>query len=508
MLLPLLIIIIASAATYFAWHSAHTTMEKSVTVAGYVVVLAICYKYISLARVSAGVMESFDVEMPNVDEMLDEERDIAAQNSGSNKATNKNNSTSTSTGNNAEPETEATRPVAPKKTPVEFIRVDDAKRFGEEQLTGLAPMSKGVDGPRTIFPTTESTDVRNNRNNLNNKVGAERFKGDLPGATSRSVDHMPFREETEHFNNISQEKTDGMSSVFNPQIIINNPPGGGSTTGDGSSPFVDEYTTRGDVDRFTGGSHQSSKSNLPKSTIQSYLEPKQDIFNRSQQANDFQDTDAEQAWKWMSKFIAKNRAGPNSSANNNNSATSGGQSSCSVARPYAEENGKFNTATLNNRSFVPGMSYLPPTEWSVPQYHPTYCRSVCPVSNPNTRELPIGIMDHGTPVFALEIGSDGNIAKTEEEVTLTNVGSICPKFVYREYVECPSKLYMGKPTPDTITKPSAGNNNKGSNATPPEVFNKEPPAGTKFMDGWVATIYTEEQQARLGVDEFGNPKKA
>jgi hypothetical protein len=213
----------------------------------------------------------------------------------------------------------------------------------------------------------------------------------------------------------------------------------------------------------------------------------------------------------MSKFIAKNRAGPNSSANNNNSTTSGGQSSCSVARPYAEENGRFNTATLNNRSFVPGMSYLPPTEWSVPQYHPTYCRSVCPVSNPNTRELPIGIMDHGTPVFALEIGSDGNIAKTEEEVTLTNVGSICPKFVYREYVECPSKLYMGKPTPDTITKLSSGsnnNNNKGSNATPPEVFNKEQPAGTKFMDGWVASIYTEEQQARLGVDEFGNPRKA
>ncbi len=505
MLLPLLIIIIASAAVYFAWHSAHTTMEKSVTVASYVVVLAICYKYISLARVSAGVLESFDVEMPNVDEMLDEERDSLANNTANNKSANKKSANNNVSGEDSEPETEPIKPTAPKKTPVEFIRVDDAKRFGEEQLNGLAAMSKGVEGPKTIFPTTESTNAMNSRNNVNNGAN-EKFRGDLPGAASKSVDHMAFDAE-EHFNNISQDKTDGMSSVFNPQIIINNP-GGGSTTGGATSPFVDEYTTRGDVDRFTGGSHQSSASNLPKSRVQSYLEPKQDIFsNDRQQANDFQDTDAEQAWKWMSKFIAKNRAGPSSSGNNNSANNSGGQSSCSVARPYAEEGGRFNTATLNNRSFVPGMSYLPPTEWSVPQYHPTYCRSVCPTSNPNTRELPIGIMDHGTPIFALEIGSDGNIAKTEEEVTLTNVGSICPKFVYREYVECPSKLYMGKPTPDTITRPDSKNSNsKGSNAIPPEIFNKEPPAGTKFMDGWVASIYTEEQQARLGVDEFGNKK--
>ncbi len=505
MLLPLLIIIIASAAVYFAWHSAHTTMEKSVTVASYVVVLAICYKYISMARVSAGVLESFDVEIPNIDEMLDEERDtLANTNTENNKSANKKSANNGDT----EPETDPVRPTAPKKTPVEFIRVDDAKRFGEEQLSGLATMSKGIEGPKTIFPTTESTNARNSRNNMNNR-NSEKFRGDLPGAASRSTDHMSFGGGEEHFNNISQEKTDGMSSVFNPQIIINNP-GGGSTTGGVASPYVDEYTTRGDVDRFTGGSHQSSASNLPKSTIQSYLEPKKDIFrNDRQQANDFQDSDADQAWKWMSKFIAKNRAGPTSSSANNNSAnnSSNGQPSCSVARPYAEDNGRFNTATLNNRSFIPGMSYLPPTEWSVPQYHPTYCRSVCPTSNPNTRELPIGIMDHGTPIFALEIGSDGNIAKTEEEVSLTNVGSICPKFVYREYVECPSKLYMGKPTPDTITRPdSRNNNNKGSNAIPPEIFNKEPPAGTKFMDGWVASIYTEEQQARLGVDEFGNKK--
>ena len=32
----------------------------------------------------------------------------------------------------------------------------------------------------------------------------------------------------------------------------------------------------------------------------------------------------------------------------------------------------------------------------------------------------------------------------------------------------------------------------------------EPPAGEKDMGGWTSAVYTEEQQARLGVDENGN----
>jgi len=34
----------------------------------------------------------------------------------------------------------------------------------------------------------------------------------------------------------------------------------------------------------------------------------------------------------------------------------------------------------------------------------------------------------------------------------------------------------------------------------------EKPAGVKDMGGWTAGVYTEEQQARLGVDEFGHKK--
>lgn len=508
MLLPLLIIIIASAAVYFAWHSTKNNMEKGVVVASYLVVLAICYRYVSLARISSGVMESFEVEMPDVDAMLDEERDaLPAKNNKNTNRNSKRNNNKATTDELDGPETEPEKPVAPKKTPIEFIRVDDAKNFGSEQLSGLGSMVKGMEGPKTIPTTTESTAITNTGNMMKNSMGSsEKFRGDLPGAESRSVDRMPI-DADEHFSNISQEKTDGMSSVFNPQIIINNP-GSGSKDSGIVSPFVDEYTTRPGVDRFTNDKQQHSASNLPKSTIQSYLEPKSDIFNK--QANDFQDSSDTDAAKWMSNFIAKNRAGPNSANNSANNSSAGTQSSCSISRPFAEENGRLNPATLNTKSFIPGMSYLPPTEWSVPQYHPTYCRAVCPVSNPNTRELPIGIMDHGTPVFALEIGSDGNIAKTEEEVTLTNVGSICPKFVYREYVECPSQLYMGKPSADTVTKPeSIKNSTKGSNANTPTWVSggMEPPAGTKIVGGWTESIYTKEQQERLGVDEFGNKKK-
>ena len=34
----------------------------------------------------------------------------------------------------------------------------------------------------------------------------------------------------------------------------------------------------------------------------------------------------------------------------------------------------------------------------------------------------------------------------------------------------------------------------------------EAPAGEKNMGTWIAAVYTEEQQGRLGVDEMGDPK--
>jgi hypothetical protein len=55
-------------------------------------------------------------------------------------------------------------------------------------------------------------------------------------------------------------------------------------------------------------------------------------------------------------------------------------------------------------------------------------------------------------VNALEIGYDGTIAKTEEEVRLTNVGSILPKFEYKEYIDCYENPYANATT-TTTTNP-------------------------------------------------------
>lgn len=100
-----------------------------------------------------------------------------------------------------------------------------------------------------------------------------------------------------------------------------------------------------------------------------------------------------------------------------------------------------------SKDFVPGMAFIPPTEWEVPQPHKTSgdCNLVCNQTMPNTRQLPIAMMDYGTPINALELGSDGMIAKREEDAPLTSVGSIMPKFEFREYVDCYKYEQPGSP---------------------------------------------------------------
>lgn len=109
----------------------------------------------------------------------------------------------------------------------------------------------------------------------------------------------------------------------------------------------------------------------------------------------------------------------------------------SGSKPYVESS-VDGSRLYTSKDFVPGMSFIPPTEWQVPQPHKTAgsCNMVCNQTMPNTRMLPIAMMDHGTPINALELGADGMIAKREEDAPLTAVGSIMPKFEYREYVDC------------------------------------------------------------------------
>jgi hypothetical protein len=234
-----------------------------------------------------------------------------------------------------------------------------------------------------------------------------------------------------------------LQNTFNPQIIIygdkqNN--GNGTSGQNNSSISLSNQQTSVNSSVSSVNSAVSSSTNnfnVAPRAIDEYLRPRSDIFNTN---NPTPGTDP---FEWMTRFFNQNTGSHNP----------GDTATCPIEKPYAEEGrGRFNTATLTNRTYVPGMSYMPPTEWNVPQYHPTTCRQVCNNTFIDTRALPIGIMDPGTPIFALEIGGDGTIAKTESDVTLTNVGSIMPKFTYREYVDCPNVCqddYM----PTTTTRP-------------------------------------------------------
>lgn len=79
------------------------------------------------------------------------------------------------------------------------------------------------------------------------------------------------------------------------------------------------------------------------------------------------------------------------------------------------------------KKYFPGYTYVPPVYWDVPQRH----TPVCAPPDLNVRKL-TGLMDRGTPINALELNPDGSIANTEDTVSLTNVGSLMPKFNYFE----------------------------------------------------------------------------
>ena len=87
------------------------------------------------------------------------------------------------------------------------------------------------------------------------------------------------------------------------------------------------------------------------------------------------------------------------------------------------------------KTFVPGYTYVPPENWSVPQYRPPVCIS----PTLNTFKL-TGLVDRGLPLNVLELNPQGEIADTEDAVSLTNVGSMLPNFKYEEMPF--SKPYM------------------------------------------------------------------
>lgn len=93
-----------------------------------------------------------------------------------------------------------------------------------------------------------------------------------------------------------------------------------------------------------------------------------------------------------------------------------------VEYPYAAK-GKVKD---KSKLYYPGYSFAPPSTWDVPQKRPPVCLP------DKARLCPMGVFDRGTPTNVLELNPDGTQCSSENECELTNVGSLMPKFEFKE----------------------------------------------------------------------------
>ena len=388
MFIPVVCIILSVTLAYFLWQKTNDTKYRCALVLGVIIIFVISGQYIKLTKDE--FLEGFEVQMLDADS----EPDVIN---------------------------------SPK------YDTDNSYLDKDEELA--------VNGGSASMP--------------DNKPGKIKSIAELDSMAkaglSQSVKNIPAKSRrADKFNNIIQKDTGGeQSSVFNPQIILmgNGGASSGSTGNSNANAFSLNASTSSAVNNQIASSSQSSSATTVNNfgvtprVIDEYLKPRNDIFNGGSGG----DSGSANPFEWMKDFLHAQ----NSRTGNANGSTA----SCPVSKPYADDSvGRFNSATLTNRTYIPGMSYMPPAEWNMPQTRDNTCRQVCNNIDINTRALPIGIMDHGTPVFALEIGDDGTIAKTEGDVRYTNVGSIMPKFEFREYVDCPGPQPTGSSTATTTTK--------------------------------------------------------
>ena len=140
--------------------------------------------------------------------------------------------------------------------------------------------------------------------------------------------------------------------------------------------------------------------------------------------------------------IGKNNNGFGNTDNSKwNDAFKGAEFNANFYEKYKDNNkcDQYNTFSSNTdealrvqnyndaKTFVPGYTYVPPENWSVPQYRPPVCVS----SSPNPLKL-TGLVDRGLPLNVLELNPQGEVADTETDVSLSNVGSMMPNFKYEE----------------------------------------------------------------------------
>jgi len=301
---------------------------------------------------------------------------------------------------------------------VEKIEEEEEKEEMEEKMNNVTTVAqtattttqqpKSTNDNGLIIPRDRSNQRR--IANLERRLKTLNTFEDVPSTTSPRptnaiTDSVPQDLEDET-NAVMQNDDDATHSIFNPQIIFKE-----GNSGTDYNINVKDNTLSIPVGNNNNVNGDTSSWNVPTHDLWS----------------DSENTEYEKSGV-LDVLNAGYNASYRNSTNRHNIVNSGNTGN-TVKNGYKTDGETVDNQYQNSaKTFYPGYSYMPPSNWSVPQRR----APVCVGGNPDTTKLPIGIADHGTPINALEVDPIGRILTTEEKVKYTNVGSILPKFSYRE----------------------------------------------------------------------------
>lgn len=206
---------------------------------------------------------------------------------------------------------------------------------------------------------------------------------------------------------ISQHDVKGTGNIFNPQVIVRN-----GDSGQSSVPvYSGAQSWQTPVTDLWGGDSNPTTAQLIES-------------KRSQTMNT--NGGGKCVYNDPMGYITKNISDSYDVANNNKRKCgeypAPPESEGDIEYPYASK----TKSKDKSKVYYPGYSFAPPSTWDVPQKRPPPCIP------DKTRLCPMGVFDRGTPTNVLELTADGNQCASENECELTNVGSLMPKFEFRE----------------------------------------------------------------------------
>ena len=204
---------------------------------------------------------------------------------------------------------------------------------------------------------------------------------------------------------IQQSGMEGTGNIFTPQIIIK-----ANDSGSGNVRYRKQNNQQDAVNGLTNVIFNRSQ------------EPASNIWSNNNGSYDVPENVSKNAWEDMQEEAVQKYY--NNMTNSNND----------VSMPFDGNDSKPDNATnkkpmcksnIGPKEYYPGYSIFPPDRWDVPQKRPPACI-------PDKWNRPSAVFTQGTPVNVLELDKDGKMKIDENNVTFTNVGSILPKFEFKE----------------------------------------------------------------------------